>query len=87
MLYLAVDRQERYSRVIREAAETLGSEELFASFLGVSPEQLGRWLSGAESAPLEVFLAGLDVVARGPFARKRQIRIAVFDPSRQQQKQ
>ena len=82
-----MDRQERYSRVIREAAETLGGEAVFASFLGVSPGQLARWLTGAEPAPLEVFLAGLDVVARGPFARKRRVRVAVLDPGRQRPKQ
>lgn len=74
-----VDSRHRYSRVIRTAAETLGNEDELASYLGVSPEQLARWASGVEPAPFEAFLAGLDVIARGPFARKRRIRVAVID--------
>ena len=73
-----MDRQHRYARVIRAAAEALGSEGKLAAHLGVSPEQLARWASGKEATPFEAFLAGLDVVARGTFARKRRIRVAVL---------
>lgn len=75
-----MDRQERYSRVLRAAAETLGSERALASHLGVTSAQLARWSSGSEPAPFEAFLAGLDVVSRGSFARKRRIRVAIIDP-------
>ena len=74
-----MDSRHRYSRVIRTAAETLGGEGELASHLGVSPEQLARWASGLEAAPFEAFLAGLDVIARGSFARRRRIRVAVID--------
>ena len=74
-----MDRQERYSRIIQEAAHTLGSESRLAIFLNVSSEQIRRWISRAEAAPLSVFLAGLDVVARGRFERRRRIRVAVID--------
>jgi hypothetical protein len=75
-----MDRQHRYARVIRAAAEALGGEGELATHLGVTREQLARWASGEESAPFEAFLAGLDVVARGTFARKRRIRVAVLEP-------
>lgn len=71
-----MDRQKRYSRVLRSAAEALGSDASLASHLGVSAQQLARWTVGIEPAPFDAFIAGLDVVARGPFARKRRIRIA-----------
>jgi len=74
-----VDSRHRYSRVLRTAAEALGGEGALASHLGVSPSQLARWASGLEPAPFEAFLAGLDVIARGSFARKRRIRVAVID--------
>lgn len=74
-----MDSRHRYSRVIRAAAQTLGSEGELASHLGVSRDQLARWASGIDPAPFEAFLAGLDVIARGSFARKRRIRVAVVD--------
>lgn len=77
-----MDSRHRYSRVLRAAAETLGSEGELASHLGVSPEQLSRWASGIDPAPFEAFLAGLDVIALGSFARKRRIRVAVIDPEK-----
>jgi hypothetical protein len=72
-------QQHRYSRILRAAAEALGSEGELAAHLGVSPDQLARWASGIDPAPFEAFLAGLDVIARGSFARKRRIRVAVLD--------
>lgn len=62
---------------LREAARALGDARL-ATFLGVQPPQLRRWLGGAE-IPLETFLACLDVIADGPFApREAPVRVAVI---------
>jgi len=52
-------------RTLRLAAETLGGEAHLAQALGVSSEQLARWLNG-DTPPLEVYMAALDFVARGP---------------------
>lgn len=64
---------------MRAAADTLGGEGRLASHFGVPAERLAGWMSGAEPVPFEAFLAGLDVVARGRFARRRRIRVAVLD--------
>lgn len=73
-----MDRQHRYVRVLRAAATSLGGEEKLAAHLGVRPDQLARWVSGEDPAPFEAFLAGLDVVAHGRFARQRRIKVAVL---------
>lgn len=71
-------QQERYTRVIRAAARTVGSDDALAPYLGVSPKQVARWTSGDDPPPFEAFLVGLDVIALGSLARKRRIRVAVF---------
>ncbi len=71
-------RRHRYARVVREAAERLGSESALAGFFGVSDDQLSRWADGLEPVPFEAFVAGLDVVSRGPFARRRRIRVGAY---------
>lgn len=73
-----MDRQHRYVRVLRAAATSLGGEDQLAAHLGVRPDQLARWVAGADPTPFDAFLAGLDVVALGRFARKRRIRVAVL---------
>lgn len=72
-----MERQERYSRVIREAAERLGGEGRLAALLGVPGAQVSRWASGEEEAPLEAFLAGLDVIAHG--RNVHRFRVGVID--------
>lgn len=56
---------EYYARTLRQAAEVAGGEDALAAALNVPPEALRRWLQGAESPPMEVHLAALDVVTRG----------------------
>lgn len=73
-----MDRQHRYVRVLRAAAMSLGGEAELAGHLGVSSTQLARWVSGADPAPFEAFLAGLDFIAHGRLARNRRIRVAVL---------
>ena len=52
-------------RTLRRALATIGSEERLAAALERSPLELVRWLSGEQPAPGEVFIAALDIVARG----------------------
>jgi DNA-binding transcriptional regulator YiaG len=56
---------EYYARTLRQAAEVAGGEAELAARLGVAPETLRRWLDGAETPPMEIHLAALDLVTRG----------------------
>ena len=72
-----MEQQKLYSSVLHEAALAVGAARLAAS-LGVEPAQIRRWLGGAE-IPLEIFLASLDVIADGPFARRETpVRVAAI---------
>lgn len=71
-----MERNHLYSRVVREAANRLGSHGQLASLLGVSHDQLMRWSTGVEEPPLDVFLAGLDLIADGQLGAARKARRA-----------
>ncbi len=73
-----VNPEHRYARILRVAAMSLGGEAELAGHLGVSSNQVARWVSGADPAPFEAFLAGLDVIALRRFASQRRIRVAVI---------
>jgi hypothetical protein len=53
----------------RSSIGTLGGSEALADALGVRLADLLRWVTGAEFPPYSVYLAALDVVADGPYAR------------------
>ena len=75
---MAMERPS-YCDALRRAAEILGGPGKLAYCLGVSREQIERWLAGEEPAPLSVFLETLDVIADGPYATaKRSVRVAVI---------
>jgi len=75
----AAPRRERYANVLRTAADAVGGVPRLARVLRVAPEELERWRDGTEEAPLEVFLASLDLVAAGPFVHEaRGVRAAVL---------
>jgi DNA-binding transcriptional regulator YiaG len=57
--------KDYYARTLRQAAEVVDGEANLALTLNVSPEALRRWLEGAESPPIEVHLAALELVTRG----------------------
>ena len=63
-----VQRRERYASVVREAAESVGGPARLAALLEMPLQDVQRWVRGAETAPLKVFLASLDFVARGTLA-------------------
>lgn len=67
-----------YAETLRHAARTLGGAPRLAHFLAVDPVQLDDWMAGKEPAPLSVFLRTLDVIADGPYARERRIRVAAI---------
>jgi hypothetical protein len=50
------------SRVLRRAAERVGSVEALAARLKVSPRQLQLWLENRPEAPDDVFLHAVDIV-------------------------
>lgn len=59
-----------HARVLRLAANTVGSVEKLAIALAVDAADLARWIEG-EKPPMEAFLDALDIVAggsRGPGA-------------------
>jgi hypothetical protein len=78
---LTMDGQRlRYSYALIQAARTLGNEARLAALLHVDVGRLHGWLEGAETPPLPAFLAALDVIADGPYARDRPIRVAAIRP-------
>jgi hypothetical protein len=72
-----MDQRARHEWVIREAAQTVGSQAL-SGYLGVEAAQVERWLSGAEPVPLPAFIGALDLIADGPYAGRRAIRVAAI---------
>ena len=71
-------RQERYAEALRQAAHVLGGEERLAGRLGVDADQLQRWLAREDDVPLSAFLRALGVIADGPYARERRVRVAAI---------
>ena len=75
----AAARRERYAGVLRTAAHAVGGVPRLARVLRVPQDELERWLDGTEEAPLDMFLASLDLVAAGPFVRDpRRMRVAAL---------
>ncbi len=66
----AAARRERYANVLRTAADAVGGVPRLARVLRAPQDEVEHWLDGTEEAPLEVFLASLDLVAAGPFVRE-----------------
>jgi hypothetical protein len=59
-----------HTRTLRRALETCdGSTQTLADILRVSIADLALWLAGTEVPPTRVYLAALDIVARGPLRR------------------
>jgi hypothetical protein len=68
-----------YARTLRNAAHSAGGAERLAALLDVPARTVEMWLRGEQPPPLEAFLAALDVVADGPYARRRKrVRVAVL---------
>ena len=68
-----------YVDMLQRAAATLGGVARLAIRLDAPPDAVRKWLAGEEEPPLAAFLAALDVVAQGPYARARSpIRVAAI---------
>jgi hypothetical protein len=52
-------------RTLGRALEIMGTKTGLADALGVSVSDLETWLSGEAAPPHKVFIAALDIVARG----------------------
>ena len=50
------------ARVFKCAAELLGGQGHLCDRLGVSPNELSRWMTNEETSPLLVFFGALDIV-------------------------
>jgi hypothetical protein len=50
------------ARVFKCAAELLGGQGHLCERLGVSPNDLTRWMTNEETSPLLVFFGALDIV-------------------------
>jgi hypothetical protein len=60
-----------HARALRKAAEIFGEREL-ATDLGVTPEQLVRWMQGLELPPDSVFLRVVDILSEFAMRELRQ---------------
>jgi transcriptional regulator with XRE-family HTH domain len=77
-----------YGKALRTAADALGGARDLAARLGVSADEVESWLRGQAEPPLDAVLEALDLIADGPYRRRRRrrIRVAVLpdaDTSRQ----
>ena len=74
-----MDVRNRYTETLSCAAATIGGAERLAQFLNVPKQRLFSWLAGEESPPNQVFLDALDVIAAGPYAAERRVKVAAVD--------
>lgn len=61
-------RQALYTRVLEQAATTLGGQDALAVFLNVAPSTVEKWMTGAAPIPTSVFLACADHLLDWQFA-------------------
>ncbi|HET7671331.1 MAG TPA: hypothetical protein VFK84_13050 [Burkholderiales bacterium] len=59
------------TRTLARALRTVGSLQRLAEHLEVSPELLTDWLEGRREPPTRVYMRALDLVAGGPFTRRK----------------
>jgi predicted transcriptional regulator len=60
-----------HARALRKAAEIFGEREL-ATDLGVTQEQLVRWMQGLEPPPDSAFLRVVDILSESALRELRQ---------------
>lgn len=56
-----------YARVVRRAAEIMGSQDALAAHLGVGTEDVALWIQGDKNVPTSVFLKVVDIVTQNAF--------------------
>jgi DNA-binding transcriptional regulator YiaG len=64
-------------RIIRHAADMLGSEKALANLLRVTPEEMRKWLSG-EKAPADGTLFVVLAILHGAQQSKKRARSGPF---------
>lgn len=77
-----MDPHRPYADALKTAMAAVGGEKELAERLGVRADELHAWVDGSGTPPLSAFLEALDVIAAGPYARRRRRRrVAVLpDP-------
>jgi hypothetical protein len=55
-------RASVHSLTLARAARAVGGPEKLSWLLKLSPQQLNRWMRGAEAPPTDVFLRAVDVI-------------------------
>ena len=74
-----MEQRVRYAQILSQAERILGGRARLADVLKVPIEKVDAWLAGAETPPLQIFLASLDLIADGPYVRfSRPIRVAAI---------
>ena len=69
-MILAAVVENSVTRTLTRALRAMGSLQGLAEYLGVPEAELMQWLTGNGRPPTPIYLRALDLVARGPFARK-----------------
>lgn len=64
-----MDTPDVYADTLKMAADTVGGPKNLARYLRVTPEELVAWMSGRAAAPLEHFLAALDILGERPYLK------------------
>jgi hypothetical protein len=61
--------RDLYADTLSVAADTVGGKTNLARYLGVDVEELAQWMSGKRTAPLEQFVAALDIIGARPYLK------------------
>ena len=69
-IHMETETLDVYADTLKMAADTVGGPRDLARFLGVTPEELVGWMHGREPAPLEHFLAALDILGERPYLKR-----------------
>lgn len=81
-------KESVYTRTLTRAIEIAGSVEVLARFLGSTPTEVSKWISGESNPPMPIFLAMVDVLAANaltqtalenlPVARARRSSAVIY---------
>jgi hypothetical protein len=70
MMHMQAVVENSVTRTLALALSTIGSLERLAQYLGVTEEEIVRWIEGEGRPPIRVYMKALDLVASGPFSRR-----------------
>jgi hypothetical protein len=69
-MQMQVAVENAVTRTLALALSTIGSLERLAQHLGVSVQQIEKWMAGEGRPPTRIYMKALDLVASGPFSRQ-----------------